>query len=41
VLDLSDEKLQSIASESCATQEKRQTLQTALQDLAQAIELLG
>jgi GTPase SAR1 family protein len=41
VLDLSDEKLQSIASESRATQEKRQTLQTALQDLAQAIEILG
>ncbi|SCO92390.1 related to RBTMx2 protein [Fusarium oxysporum] len=41
VLDLSDEKLQLIASESRATQERRQALQTALQDLAQAIEILG
>ncbi|KAG7403637.1 Interferon-induced GTP-binding protein Mx1 [Fusarium oxysporum f. sp. rapae] len=41
VLDLSDEKLQLIASESRATQERRQSLQTALQDLAQAIEILG
>ncbi|WXC51015.1 hypothetical protein QX201_010720 [Fusarium graminearum] len=41
VLDLSDEKLQSIAAESRATQEKRQTLQRAVQDLAQAIEILG
>ncbi|KAF5963044.1 dynamin family [Fusarium coicis] len=41
VLDLSDEKLQLIASESRATQERRQTLQTALQDLAEAIEILG
>jgi hypothetical protein len=41
VLDLSDEKLQLIASESRATQERRQTLQTALQDLALAIEILG
>ncbi|KAH7187240.1 dynamin family protein [Fusarium oxysporum] len=41
VLNLSDEKLQLIASESRATQERRQSLQTALQDLAQAIEILG
>ncbi|KAF5544898.1 dynamin family [Fusarium napiforme] len=41
VLTLSDEKLQLIASESRATQERRQTLQIALQDLAQAIEILG
>ncbi|PNP61188.1 hypothetical protein FNYG_14105 [Fusarium nygamai] len=41
VLDLSDEKLQLIAGESRATQERRQTLQTALQDLAEAIEILG
>ncbi|KAG7410248.1 hypothetical protein Forpi1262_v017752 [Fusarium oxysporum f. sp. raphani] len=41
VLDLSDEKLQLIASESRATQERRQSLQTTLQDLAQALEILG
>ncbi|KAG4257564.1 hypothetical protein FPRO03_13870 [Fusarium proliferatum] len=41
VLDLTDEKLQLIASESRATQERRQILQTALQDLAEAIEILG
>ncbi|CVL07115.1 related to RBTMx2 protein [Fusarium mangiferae] len=41
VLDLTDEKLQLIASESRATQERRQMLQTALQDLAEAIVILG
>ncbi|KAF4338325.1 dynamin family [Fusarium beomiforme] len=40
VLNLSDEKLRLIASESRVTQERRQNLETALQDLAQAIEIL-
>ncbi|EKJ78429.1 hypothetical protein FPSE_01386 [Fusarium pseudograminearum CS3096] len=41
VLDLSDERLRSIAGETRVIQEKRQNLQTALQDLAQALEILG
>ncbi|CVL13641.1 related to RBTMx2 protein [Fusarium proliferatum] len=41
VLGLTDEKLQLIASESRVTQERRQMLQTALQDLTEAIEILG
>ncbi|GKU14968.1 unnamed protein product [Fusarium langsethiae] len=41
VLDLSDERLRSIAGETRVIQERRQNLQTALQDLAQALEILG